>query len=46
MSDTRKTAIYCRVALADKGKIAAQEARLRACAHRGLSVAFAGQSFT
>jgi hypothetical protein len=32
MSDTRKTAIYCRVALADKGKIAAQEARLRAYA--------------
>jgi hypothetical protein len=32
MNNKRKTAIYCRVALADKGKIAAQEARLRAYA--------------
>jgi hypothetical protein len=29
----RKTAIYCRTALADDGKIATQEARLRACAN-------------
>jgi site-specific DNA recombinase len=32
MDNRRKTAIYCRVALTDKGKIAAQEARLRAYA--------------
>jgi hypothetical protein len=32
MSDTRKTAIYCRTACADAGAIAAQEARLRAYA--------------
>jgi hypothetical protein len=33
MSDTGKTAIYCRTARADAGAIAAQEARLRARAH-------------
>jgi DNA invertase Pin-like site-specific DNA recombinase len=33
MENKRKTAIYCRTALADDGKIVAQEARLRAYAH-------------
>jgi hypothetical protein len=32
MEAKQKTAICCRTALADDGKIAAQEARLRPCA--------------